>query len=213
MNSDTYTDSEVYMCGEVKNEPRVWATYRDGSHSYAFDLKTNRLSGIEDTVTAVVRNPNKFEDWSGIVPGCCVSLTGLFKSLNRFENGRHRLILYIQVDDIEILVGDKVPSLINSNEVHLTGFLCKLPTYRKTPLGREICDVLIAVNRNNRDSDYIPTVCWGKNAKLASSFIIGDKVQVEGRIQSREYQKRVGDNYEKRIAYEVSARSIFKFPK
>ena len=95
------------------------------------------------------------------------------------------------------------------NHIFLDGYVCKKPVYRKTPLGREIADVLLAVNRPYGKSDYIPCICWGRNARYADQFEVGTHVQIWGRIQSREYQKKIGeDEYEKRTAYEVSVSKL-----
>ena len=96
-----------------------------------------------------------------------------------------------------------------SNQILLDGYICKDPIYRKTPLGREIADVLLAVNRPYGKSDYIPCICWGRNARYASAFEVGGHVLIWGRIQSREYMKRIGENEtEKRVAYEVSVSKL-----
>ena len=98
---------------------------------------------------------------------------------------------------------------VKSNQIFLDGYICKEPIYRKTPLGREIADLLIAVNRSYGKSDYIPCICWGRNARFASSFIVGSHVQIWGRIQSREYVKKLNElETEKRVAYEVSVSKI-----
>ena len=104
---------------------------------------------------------------------------------------------------------DETPDGEKSNQIFLDGYICKEPIYRKTPLGREIADLLIAVNRSYGKSDYIPCICWGRNARFASGFDVGGHVQIYGRIQSREYLKKVSENEtQKRIAYEVSVSKI-----
>lgn len=104
---------------------------------------------------------------------------------------------------------DEIEDDIKSNQIYLDGYICKEPIYRKTPLGREIADLLVAVNRSYGKSDYIPCICWGRNARYASSFEVGSHVEVYGRIQSREYIKKIGEEQtEKRVAYEVSVNKI-----
>jgi single-stranded DNA-binding protein len=104
---------------------------------------------------------------------------------------------------------DVEEDMLKPNQIFLDGFICKPPIYRKTPLGREIADVLLAVNRPYGKSDYIPCICWGRNARYAESFEVGGHVQIWGRIQSREYQKKVSETeVEKRVAYEVSVSKL-----
>ena len=126
---------------------------------------------------------------------------------NRHEEKKNRLVLSVFAREISFVdgEGDKV----KSNQIFLDGFICKPPVYRKTPLGREIADLLLAVNRPYGKSDYIPCICWGRNARYASAFEVGGHVLIWGRIQSREYMKRIGENEtQKRIAYEVSVSKL-----
>ena len=134
-------------------------------------------------------------------------VNGQFRSYNRHEEMKNRLILSVFVREItfveEELDGAK------TNQIFLDGYICKQPVYRKTPLGREIADVLLAVNRPYGKSDYIPCICWGRNARFVEQFEVGTHIQLWGRIQSREYQKKIGeDEYEKRVAYEVSVSKL-----
>lgn len=120
---------------------------------------------------------------------------------------KNRLILSVFVREItfveEELDGAK------TNQIFLDGYICKQPVYRKTPLGREIADLLLAVNRPYGKSDYIPCICWGRNARFASAFEVGEHVQVMGRIQSREYMKKITETEsQKRVAYEVSVSKL-----
>ena len=133
-----------------------------------------------------------------------------FRSYNRHEENRNRLVLSVFVREIEFISDDeKEREQSKTNQIFLDGFICKAPVYRKTPLGREIADLLLAVNRPYGKSDYIPCICWGRNARFASSFEVGGHIQIWGRIQSREYQKKIGeDQTEKRVAYEVSVSKI-----
>ena len=109
----------------------------------------------------------------------------------------------------DIRVDDEPGECEKPNHIFLDGYICKAPVYRKTPLGREIADVLLAVNRPYGKSDYIPCICWGRNARFADGFQVGDHIQLWGRIQSREYQKRIGDEeFETRIAYEISVSKL-----
>ena len=131
---------------------------------------------------------------------------GQFRSYNKHENNKNHLVLSLFVRELEF-----IDSMENRkpNMIFLDGYICKEPVYRTTPLGREIADVLLAVNRAYGKSDYIPCICWGRNARYASAFEVGGHVLIWGRIQSREYMKRIGENEtQKRIAYEVSVSKL-----
>ena len=136
-----------------------------------------------------------------------IMVNGQFRSYNRHEEMKNRLILSVFVREItfveEELDGAK------TNQIFLDGYICKQPVYRKTPLGREIADLLLAVNRPYGKSDYIPCICWGRNARFASAFEVGEHVQVMGRIQSREYMKKITETEsQKRVAYEESVSKL-----
>ena len=128
---------------------------------------------------------------------------GQFRSYNKQEGNRSHLILSLFVMELEFI--DSIENR-NPNTIFLDGYICKEPVYRTTPLGREIADVLLAVNRAYGKSDYIPCICWGRNARYAGNLTVGSRIQLRGRIQSREYQKRIGEGkVVDKIAYEVSA--------
>ena len=132
-----------------------------------------------------------------------------FRSYNRHEEQKNRLVLSVFVREISFM--EEEPDGTKTNSIWLDGYICKEPIYRKTPLGREIADLLLAVNRPYGKSDYIPCICWGRNARYASGFEVGEHVQLLGRIQSREYVKRISDTEtEKRVAYEVSVSKLEK---
>lgn len=132
---------------------------------------------------------------------------GQFRSYNRHDEAKNRLVLSVFAREITFLEENEEEQ--NPNHIFLDGYVCKKPVYRKTPLGREIADVLLAVNRPYGKSDYIPCICWGRNARFVEQFEVGTHIQLWGRIQSREYQKKIGeDEYEKRVAYEVSVSKL-----
>ena len=136
-----------------------------------------------------------------------IEIHGQFRSYNRHEEQKNRLVLSVFVRELEFM--DEEVENSKTNQIFLDGYICKAPVYRKTPLGREIADVLLAVNRPYGKSDYIPCICWGRNARYASAFEVGGHVLIWGRIQSREYMKRIGENEtEKRVAYEVSVSKL-----
>ena len=134
-----------------------------------------------------------------------IMVSGQFRSYNRHDEVKNRLVLSVFAREIEFV--EEELDGAKTNNILLDGYICKLPVYRKTPLGREIADLLSAVNRPYGKSDYIPCICWGRNARYASSFEVGEHVQITGRIQSREYVKKLTEERtERRVAYEVSVR-------
>ena len=136
-----------------------------------------------------------------------VKVTGQFRSYNRHEEKRNRLVLSVFAR--EICFTEEETDKVKTNQIFLDGYICKVPIYRKTPLGREISDMLIAVNRPYGKSDYIPCICWGRNARFTAGFEVGNHIQIWGRIQSREYVKKIEGEYaERRTAYEVSVSKL-----
>ena len=142
--------------------------------------------------------------------GMKIEVAGQFRSYNRHEGTKNKLVLSIFVRELRFLEDDEMPEeQSKSNQIFLDGYVCKPPIYRKTPLGREIADILIAVNRPYGKSDYIPCIAWGRNARFASTIEVGGHLQVQGRVQSREYTKKINEEEtEKRVAYEVSVSKI-----
>lgn len=167
-------------------------------------LAISRYSAEKDIIPIMVseRMVDVQSDWIGRF----VRVGGQFRSYNKHENERSRLILSVFVREFEEESDEEDFSFLDHrNEIFLDGYICKEPSYRKTPLGREIADLLIAVNRPYGKSDYIPCIFWGRNAVYASSFEVRTRMKIWGRIQSREYQKKIADGeYEPRTAYEVS---------
>ncbi len=134
-------------------------------------------------------------------------ITGQFRSYNRHEGVKNRLVLSVFAREIEFVGSDT--NHTKNNQIFLDGYICKQPIYRKTPLGREIADLLVAVNRPYGKSDYIPCIAWGRNARYASNLDVGTRLRIWGRVQSREYTKKLSEEEcEKRVAYEVSVSKI-----
>ena len=176
-----------------------------GEGFYLFDLSVGRLSDSSDTIPVMAseRLLNIHEDQIGKF----AEINGQFRSYNYHTENRNRLLLSVFAR--EITLSDDETAITKPNSIFLDGYVCKKPIYRKTPLGREIADLLLAVNRPYGKSDYIPCICWGRNARFADSFSVGGHVQLWGRIQSREYQKKLSDTEtEQRIAYEVSVSKL-----
>ena len=168
-----------------------------GEGFYFVKLKVSRLSHSSDIIPLLVAE--RLIDVSQ-------SHIGQFLSYNKHENNRNHLVLSLFVRELELI--DSVENR-KPNMIFLDGYICKEPVYRTTPLGREIADVLLAVNRAYGKSDYIPCICWGRNARYAGNLSVGSRIQLWGRIQSREYQKRVGENnVVSRVAYEISVNKM-----
>jgi len=173
------------------------------------EVAVNRLSNYADYIPLMVSE--RLIDTTQSYIGEKIHVTGQFRSYNRHEETKNRLILSVFVRELEFVdeYMENEDEERKSNYITLDGYVCKAPVYRKTPLGREIADLLVAVNRSYGKSDYIPCICWGRNARYATTFEIGSHVSVIGRIQSREYVKKLSeDEAERRIAYEVSVCKI-----
>ncbi len=197
-------NNQVNVYGEVVSE----FTFSHGVYGegfYILQLSVKRLSKVYDTIPLMISE--RLIDVSKDYRGCYLEASGQFRSYNRHEENRNRLVLSVFVRDLHIDETEQESE--RPNYIFLDGYLCKPPVYRKTPLGREIADLLMAVNRPYGKSDYIPCICWGRNARYADGFAVGEHVQLWGRIQSREYQKQVGeDQYETRVAYEISVSKL-----
>lgn len=197
-------NNKVTIIGEVVSEFRFsHEVYGEGF--YTVDISVNRLSNSVDIIPLMIseRLVDVNEDLRGVI----VEAAGQFRSYNRHEESKNRLVLSIFVRELEFINGYEED--MNTNQIFLDGYICKPPIYRKTPLGREIADILIAVNRPYGKSDYIPCIAWGRNARYAAGFQVGAHIQVYGRIQSREYTKRISEEEcEKRVAYEVSVSKL-----
>ncbi|MDD6736002.1 MAG: single-stranded DNA-binding protein [Clostridiales bacterium] len=171
-----------------------------GESFYTFTLEIPRLSGISDNVKVMVSD-RLLADMPLSV-GDLVEIDGQFRSYNSYENGDNRLVLTVFAKDIRR--AEKTEDK-NPNSLYLNGFICKPPVYRTTPFGREITDLLLAVNRSYNKSDYIPVIAWGRNARFCKSINVGDNIKIWGRIQSRVYQKHISeDEVVEKTAYEVS---------
>ena len=174
----------------------------EGEAFYEFKVEVERLSKIKDRIPVTVSERCLMSE---VRVGDFVRVEGEYRSYNKLISEKSKLILHLFAKEVEVCDAQEF-----ENEVRLTGFVCKEPIYRKTPFDREICDVLLAINRQNyHKSDYVPCIMWGRNARFMGSQSIGCKVEVVGRIQSREYTKtnELGET-ETRIAYEVSCQRI-----
>lgn len=176
-----------------------------GEGFYLVDLSVNRLSEQADIIPLMVSE--RLIDVTKDYHGCTLEAVGQFRSYNRHEGPKNRLVLSVFVREINFM--EAFHDYTKTNQIFLDGYICKEPIYRKTPLGREIADLLVAVNRPYGKSDYIPCIAWGRNAKYASGLTVGTRIMIWGRVQSREYTKKLSDTEcEKRTAYEVSVSKL-----
>ena len=193
-------NNQIKLIGTVVSD-KVFSHEVYGEGFYSFDLEVPRLSDTSDIIPVIV-SERLITDFDFHV-GVKVVIDGQYRSYNNMENEKNKLVLTVFVKEIRLQTEEDANS--NSNEIILNGFICKKPIYRTTPFGREIADILLAVNRAYNKSDYIPCIAWGRNARFCQSLEIGKSVKVWGRIQSRQYEKKLDDgNSEIRRAYEVS---------
>ena len=200
-------NNRVSIIGEIVSE-FTFSHEVFGEGFYIANVSVNRLSDMVDVIPLMISE--RLIDVTKDYRGMKIEVAGQFRSYNRHEGTKNKLVLSIFVRELRFLEDDEMPEeQSKSNQIFLDGYVCKPPIYRKTPLGREIADILVAVNRPYGKSDYIPCIAWGRNARFAARFEVGVHVQIWGRIQSREYVKRLNeDEVEKRTAYEVSVSKI-----
>ena len=192
------TNNKIFLEGKVISELE-FSHEMYGEGFYSFNLEVMRLSDSVDhlNITVSERLLNDVE----ISIGKEVIVEGKLRSYNKFIDGSNKLILTVFARNIQPCIEKSK----NPNEIYLDGYICKEPVYRTTPFGREIADLLLAINRAYNKSDYIPTIAWGRNSRFCKSLNVGDHIKVWGRLQSREYQKKISETeVVKKVAYEVS---------
>ena len=220
MDTNYLENNYLTLVGRVTSE-KQFSHEIYGERFYSFDLSIPRLSGSEDIIPVTVSERLITDDMMQI--GTKLLIKGQFRSYNSYENEKNRLILTVFAKDIEKLEEEVKESeegedsTVNeftkkdtiTNEVVLIGYICKKPIYRQTPFGREIADILLAVNRAYNKSDYIPSIAWGRNARFCQNLAVGSEVKIVGRVQSRNYEKKYEDGtVVKKVAYEVSVGSL-----
>lgn len=202
-------NNNITLAGVVEREPE-YSHEVLGEGFYVFMLKCSRTSGNKDTLPVMISD--RLVDIREIKVGQVVTVSGQIRSFNRhIDDVKSKLILSVFARELEILAQDatELPFEENINTVILDAHICKPPVYRCTPKGREIADIMVAVNRPYGKSDYIPCIAWGRNARFAGGLEVGSHLQICGRVQSREYTKKIGEEeVEKRVAYEVSVSKI-----
>ena len=204
MDYNAEKNNRVYFMGEIVSE----ATFSHevyGEGFYEFFVKVMRLSGQADVLPVTISE--RLIQGNDLKMGSTICALGQFRSYNKLEGNRSRLMLTVFVREIM----DVAPAK-NPNSIVLSGYICKPPVYRTTPFNREIADLLVAVNRAYNKSDYIPAIAWGRNARFVQNLKVGDRVALSGRIQSREYQKRLSEtDVVTMTAYEVSVSKLAAF--
>lgn len=213
MDTNYLENNYLTLVGKVTGEKR-FSHEIYGESFYVFNLEIPRLSGNSDIIPITVSERLIKEDT--LQEGKKLLVKGQFRSYNSYENEKNRLILTVFAKDImevEDVEEDEENEMVKkdtiTNEVVLIGYICKKPIYRQTPFGREISDILLAVNRAYNKSDYIPCIAWGRNARFCQNLEVGSQVKIVGRVQSRMYEKKHEDGtVENRVAYEVSVGSL-----
>lgn len=176
-----------------------------GEKFYSTKIKINRLSNSNDVLPMTISE--RLLQEIDFEKDKIVSVVGQLRSYNKNIDNKNKLVLTVFAREIKVVDGEAK----DPNNIFLDGYICKDPIYRKTPLGREIADLLVAINRPYNKSDYIPSIVWGRNAKFAKNLKVGDRIQMWGRVQSRDYEKKLENGeIEKRVAYEVSISKIKK---
>ena len=196
------TENNRVIISGIAVSDAVFSHTSYGKNFYSFELKTPRLSELSDFI--IITASGEMIKENGIHIGCKICVEGQFRSYNNYTGQGNKLLLTVYAKRIEPAFDDSF-----ENMIELEGFICKAVILRATPLGREIADILLAVNRTFNKSDYIPCIAWGKNAKYAARLSVGDKIKATGRLQSREYQKKLDEETAvTKIAYEVSITKI-----
>ena len=204
MTDKVIENNQVTVMGEVVSD-FSFSHEIFGEGFYMVDVRCKRLSESYDIIPVMVSD--RLLDVTADYMGELICVNGQFRSYNRHEERRNRLVLSVFAREVSFI--DEMEESSKTNQIFLDGYICKEPIYRKTPLGREIADLLLAVNRPYGKSDYIPCICWGRNARFASNFEVGSRCAIWGRIQSREYMKKLSEEQlERRIAYEVSVSKL-----
>lgn len=213
MNTNYTENNHLVLVGKVTSEKK-FSHEIYGESFYIFNLEVPRLSDITDIIPITISE--RLIDDSKIKVGAKIIVKGQFRSYNSYENEKNKLILTVFAKDIvfeedikEEIVSEENKKVPVSNEVVLAGYICKKPIYRQTPFGREIADILLAVNRAYNKSDYIPSIAWGRTARFCQNLPTGTEVKIIGRVQSRKYEKKYEDGtVEEKVAYEVSISSL-----
>ena len=210
MNTNYLENNHLILVGKVTSDKR-FSHEIYGEKFYIFDLEVPRLSGNADIIPITISE--RLLEAEDLQIGKKIIVEGQFRSYNSYQNERNKLVLTVFAKDVKFVENQEEEIQASkdfvSNEVTLNGYICKKPIYRQTPFGREIADLLLAVNRAYNKSDYIPCIAWGRNARFCENIEVGTEVKIVGRVQSRSYEKKYEDGTsEMKIAYEVSISSL-----
>ena len=191
-----HMENTITIRGQLLELPRI-SHENHGRQFYRFILEVPRLSGAVDLLPVIAEEQlvNQIDPTAGEM----LTVTGQIRSHNQRDNGTRHLMIFVFATDIRAEDGEPV------NDVVLEGPLCKEPIYRRTPLGRDICDVMLAVPRAFRRADYLPCILWGRTAQEISQCHTRDCIRICGRLQSRIYTKLTEEGAQERTAYEISA--------
>lgn len=200
--------NSVYLSGRISQAPKFSHELYGGEKFYVFYFDVQRLSGNVDTLPITISERLMQLQKFAFDCGTKIDVYGEYRSHNQDEkNGKSKLLLSVLCKDVAAKTAEH-----DCNNIELTGYICKPPIYRETPFKRQICDILLAVNRPFfKKSDYIPLIAWGRNALLAKNFMVGDKISVQGRIQSRIFTKIIDEISYEKTAYEVSIQDISNY--
>lgn len=210
LNTNYLENNHLVLVGKVTSDKR-FSHEIYGEKFYIFDLEVPRLSGNADIIPITISE--RLLESDGLEIDKKVIVEGQFRSYNSYQNERNKLVLTVFAKDVKFVENQdeeiQASKDFVSNEVILNGYICKKPIYRQTPFGREIADLLLAVNRAYNKSDYIPCIAWGRNARFCENIEVGTEVKIVGRVQSRTYEKKYEDGTsETKVAYEVSISSL-----
>ena len=210
MNTNYLENNHLVLVGKVTSD-KTFSHEIYGEKFYIFDLEVPRLSGNADIIPITISE--RLLEADELVIDKKIIVEGQFRSYNSYQNERNKLVLTVFAKDVKFVENQEEEIQASkdfvSNEVILNGYICKKPIYRQTPFGREIADLLLAVNRAYNKSDYIPCIAWGRNARFCENIEVGTEVKVIGRVQSRTYEKKYEDGTsETKVAYEVSISSL-----
>ena len=210
MNTNYSDNNHIILVGKVTSDKK-FSHEIYGEKFYIFNLSVPRLSGNADIIPITISE--RLLELEDLEMNKKIIVEGQFRSYNSYENDRNRLVLTVFAKEVKFVENQEEEIEVSkdfiSNEVILNGFICKKPIYRQTPFGREISDILLAVNRAYNKSDYIPCIAWGRNARFCENIPVGTEVKIIGRVQSRTYEKKYDDGrVENKVAYEVSVASL-----
>lgn len=206
MEMETEEKNKINLKGKILEEP-IFSHESFGEKFYETEIAVERLSGEIDNIKIIISKIDL--ETNNINKNDYVDLVGQIRSYNHYfkkdDTTKRKLVINVFVREIKKITKEDTENGVNTNKVNLIGYVCKEPIYRKTPFGREISDILVAVNRQYNKSDYLPTICWGRTARFAKNLKVGELIELEGRLQSRKYTKAYDDGTEEeKIAYEIS---------